>query len=64
MSNANISDVARRAGVSIKTVSRVANGAPHVRAETRRKVEQAIAALNYRPNPQAVMLGRMRRRSA
>lgn len=59
---ATIQDVAARAGVSIKTVSRVCNDAPNVRPQTRQRVEDAISALNYRPNPVAVSLGRMRRR--
>lgn len=50
MSKATIDDVAELAGVSIKTVSRVVNKEPNVRAATREKVETAIAALNYRPN--------------
>ncbi len=59
MRPATIQDVAARAGVSIKTVSRVANDEPHVRAETRRRVHKAIAELAYQPNLQAVYLGRM-----
>lgn len=47
---ATIHDVAARAGVSIKTVSRVVNREPNVRAEMTRRVQQAIAELNYRPN--------------
>ena len=53
MSKATIFDVAERAGVSIKTVSRVVNNEPNVRAATRRKVEAAIAALHYRPDQSA-----------
>jgi LacI family transcriptional regulator len=45
-----INDVARAAGVSIKTVSRVLNGEPYVREETRLKVTEAAERLNYRPN--------------
>lgn len=45
-----ISDVALKAGVSIKTVSRVINREPNVAEPTRAKVEQAVKALNYRPN--------------
>jgi LacI family transcriptional regulator len=45
-----ISDVARRAGVSPMTVSRVMNGEGNVRAATRELVKEAIAALNYSPN--------------
>ncbi|MCD5345164.1 LacI family DNA-binding transcriptional regulator [Agromyces sp. H3Y2-19a] len=43
-------DVARLAGVSIKTVSNVINDYPHIRPATREKVEQAIAELGYTPN--------------
>ena len=43
-------DVAKRARVSPMTVSRVANGAPGVRPETRRRVEKAIADLGFIPN--------------
>lgn len=43
-------DVARLAGVSVKTVSNVVNNAPHIRESTREKVEAAIAELGYRPN--------------
>ncbi|WP_035849515.1 LacI family DNA-binding transcriptional regulator [Kitasatospora azatica] len=43
-------DVALRAGVSLKTVSRVVNGEPNVSEETRRKVTAAIAELDFRPN--------------
>ncbi|NES12503.1 MULTISPECIES: LacI family DNA-binding transcriptional regulator [Micromonospora] len=45
-----LKDVAERAGVSVKTVSNVVNGYEHVRPDTRARVEQAIAELNYRPN--------------
>lgn len=47
---ANIRDVARRAGVSPVTVSRVINNAGPVSDETRSKVEAAIEELNYVPN--------------
>lgn len=43
-------DVARAAGVSQKTVSRVINDAPHVRAEVRDRVLAAIEELGYSPN--------------
>ena len=48
-----ISDVARLAGVSPMTVSRVINGTSNVRAATRDAVTHAIATLNYAPNPAA-----------
>lgn len=43
-------DVAARAGVSIKTVSNVVNGYRHIRPETKRRVEEAIAELGYKVN--------------
>ncbi|WP_265522797.1 LacI family DNA-binding transcriptional regulator [Oerskovia flava] len=45
-----MNDVATRAGVSIKTVSNVVNGYPHIRPGTRARVEEAIEALGYRVN--------------
>ena len=45
-----IKDVAKRAGVSVATVSRVLNGTETVREQTRRQVEEAIEALQYSPN--------------
>jgi len=45
-----INDVAKYAGVSIKTVSRVTNKEPSVKQATIDKVNQAITALNYQPN--------------
>jgi LacI family transcriptional regulator len=48
-----INDVARHAGVSPMTVSRVINGEQVVKAETRAKVEEAIKALNYAPSAAA-----------
>lgn len=45
-----IGDVARMAGVSIKTVSRVLNKEPRVAEDTRARVNTAVAALNYRPS--------------
>lgn len=45
-----IKDVSREAGVSIKTVSRVVNNERYVGAETRAKVAEVVARLNFRPN--------------
>ncbi|RVT43575.1 LacI family DNA-binding transcriptional regulator [Sphingobium algorifonticola] len=55
-----INDIARMAGVSKKTVSRVINRSPLLNAQTREKVEQIIADTGYVPNPQAraLALGR------
>lgn len=50
---ATILDVAARAGVSMKTVSRVLNNEPHVRPALREKVEAAARELGYRPNQAA-----------
>jgi LacI family transcriptional regulator len=47
---ASIHDVAKRAGVSIKTVSRVLNREPNVTQQTRDKVLSAASELAYRPN--------------
>ncbi len=47
---ANIRDVARRAGVTPPTVSRVLNNNGYVKAETRQRVEAAIADLHYVPS--------------
>ncbi|MFT8929597.1 MAG: catabolite control protein A [Sporolactobacillus sp.] len=48
--SATIYDVAREAGVSMATVSRVVNGNPNVKPTTRKKVSEAIKRLGYRPN--------------
>ncbi len=45
-----IKEVAERAGVSFKSVSRVINDHPHVTAELRAKVESAMQELGYSPN--------------
>lgn len=43
-------DVARAAGVSIKTVSNVINDYPHIKPDTRQRVVDSIEALGYQPN--------------
>src|SRR5213080_3332438 len=55
-----MSDVARLAGVSHQTVSRVINDSRHVRAETRQRVLVAMRELDYRPNSlaRALVTGR------
>ena len=53
MSKPTIFDVAKVAGVSIKTVSRVVNHEPNVREATRERVDEAIAVLKYRPDQSA-----------
>ncbi|MCA2212098.1 LacI family DNA-binding transcriptional regulator [Jidongwangia harbinensis] len=55
-----MTDVARLAGVSHQTVSRVLNGHPNVKEQTRLRVRAAIAELGYRPNraARALVTGR------
>ncbi|WP_349269467.1 LacI family DNA-binding transcriptional regulator [Mycolicibacterium parafortuitum] len=48
-----MADVARLAGVSHQTVSRVINGSPSIRPATKARVQQAIEELGYRPNTAA-----------
>jgi len=45
-----LSDIAGRAGVSVKTVSNVVHGYPHVSTETRARVQRIIDELGYQPN--------------
>ncbi len=59
-SRVTIEDVAKRAGVSIKTVSRVTNNEPNVRPATRAKVMRAISDLDYLPDPSARSLASRR----
>lgn len=56
MKKITITDVAKLAGVSEKTVSRVANGEPNVRDATRHKVRVAIEQLQYQPDQHARQL--------
>lgn len=56
---ANIQEVAKQAGVSVATVSRVLNGQNTVSSKTKLKVEEAIKKLNYEPS----LLGRNLRTS-
>jgi len=57
-----MADVGRLAGVSHQTVSRVINGSPNVRADTRERVMAAMRELDYRPNSvaRALVTGRSR----
>ncbi len=56
MKKINIAEVAKTAGVSTTTVSRVINGVATVSEENRRRVTEAIRRLKYRPNPSAQRL--------
>ncbi|PJI88602.1 LacI family DNA-binding transcriptional regulator [Sphingomonas koreensis] len=53
MGGVTVQDVARAAGVSAMTVSRVMNGGTNVRADTRKAVLAAVDQLDYRPNAAA-----------
>ena len=46
----NIYEIAKKAGVSIATVSRVINNRPNVKPETREKVEAVLKEYKYTPN--------------
>jgi LacI family transcriptional regulator len=61
--NTTIYDVAREAGVSMATVSRVLNGTAVVKEETKAKVNAAIEKLSYRPNAVARGLASKRTKS-
>ena len=51
-----IVDVAREAGVSVSTVSRILNDKPDVSEATRKRVKQVIEELEFRPHSQAQRL--------
>jgi LacI family transcriptional regulator len=62
MKNApTISDVARKAGVSVATVSRVMNGTKFVSAQLRERVQLAMRELDYQPN---LLAGSLRRQES
>jgi LacI family transcriptional regulator len=48
---ATIYDVAKKAGVSISTVSRILNNNPNVLYDTRQRVLKVIGEMNFKPNP-------------
>lgn len=60
MNNPTIYDVSRLSGVSTATVSRAFSEPDRVREDTRRKVYQAAAALNYQPSAIARAMARQR----
>jgi len=49
----SLRDVAQKVGVSVQTVSRVANGEPNVAADKRTRILAAMSELGYRPNAAA-----------
>ncbi len=49
----SLKDVAAAAGVSVTTVSRLMNGGLDLPFQTKKRIEDAIRSLNYRPNPHA-----------
>lgn len=57
-----IRDVAAQAGVSVGSVSRVLNNASGIKADTRARVEAAVATLGYRPSKVAQSLATRARR--
>ena len=61
MKKIDIAQVAKVAGVSTTTVSRVINSVPTVSEENRRRVQEAVKTLKYRPNPAARHLASGRR---
>jgi LacI family transcriptional regulator len=50
---ATINDIAKIAGVSKKTISRIINNSPYVKNETRESIKAIMTELGYAPNPQA-----------
>ena len=57
-----IKDVAREAGVSISTVSKILNDVPGISEPTRQRVEEVMSRLDYAPNSRAAGLARKRSR--
>ena len=53
---ATIKDISKRLGISVTTVSRALNGYPDVNEDTRKRIQDAAKALNYRPNHAAKKL--------
>lgn len=61
MGQITIRDVAKRAGVSIKTVSRVVNNHPHVSEETKKRIWKAIDELGYTPREEGRKLALLKK---
>jgi LacI family transcriptional regulator len=62
MAGLTLEDIARKAGVSRSTVSRVVNGHPNVRAEVRQRVLEVVQETGYHPNAAARTLASQRSR--
>ena len=62
MGDISIKDVAKKAGVSIKTVSRVINNHKYVSEETRKKVWEAIEELRYIPSEEGKKLANLKKK--
>lgn len=60
----SIFDVAKKAGLSVVTVSRVLNNAQTVREKNRQKVLQAMKELDYHPNAAARSLAKAKPESS
>ena len=60
MSNLTLEDIAKKAGVSRSTVSRVVNDQPNVKEDVRAKVQEVIAETGYRPHAAARSLASRR----
>ena len=60
MTELTLEDIAKRAGVSRSTVSRVVNGSPNVSIEVRKRVLKVIQATGYQPNIAARSLASQR----
>ena len=63
MNSKSIYDIAKQAGVSIATVSRVVNKSPKVSEKTKQKVLEAIEQMDYTPKVYAKKLGHNCRRA-
>lgn len=63
MTGLTLEDIARQAGVSRSTVSRVVNGHPNVRADVRQRVLEVVQETGYHPNAAARTLASQRSRT-
>ena len=56
-----IKDIAEQAGVSVGTVDRVLHGRPNVSEKSRKKVEEVLKQIDYKPNMYASALASNKR---